>query len=374
MILNNDYTSRVPIKRSAIKVIGFGGAGCNTICRLSSLNIPGIELIAANTDLQSLPSNENAKSILLGPHLSRGYGSGGDLQIGQKAAEESFRDLLQEIRGANIVFLTAGMGGGTGSGAIQIAARIAKSLDVRTISVVTLPFSFEGLRRSQCAMEATALLQQFTDTLITIPNDHLLKILPADTPLTNAFACSDDLIVKNIQGISGLMEIKETMQIDLSYILRLMNSNSGTYISTGQGRGENRVTHAIRNALDHPLMDTLSMKNAKGIILKMIGNISISEIESAMAYVRSIVAPEAEVIPAISVVDLLDDWVEICILVSGIGAVPFLPNYSDIMNQPDGLNVNLLAAFKDLDSFEFEPAASEIEEIEIPAFLRKGYN
>jgi len=170
------------------------------------------------------------------------------------------------------------------------------------------------------------------------------------------------------------MEIKETMQIDLSYILRLMNSNSGTYISTGQGRGENRVTHAIRNALDHPLMDTLSMKNAKGIILKMIGNISISEIESAMAYVRSIVAPEAEVIPAISVVDLLDDWVEICILVSGIGAVPFLPNYSDIMNQPDGLNVNLLAAFKDLDSFEFEPAASEIEEIEIPAFLRKGYN
>lgn len=371
---NNLAFKRTASIGTRIKVIGFGGAGCNTINRLSRLKIKGIELIAANTDMQSLQSSDAHEKILLGLKLTRGLGSGGNAQIGQKAAEESYRELIEIIKDADLVFLTAGMGGGTGSGAVQIAARIAKSLGVLTISIVSLPFSFEASRRSLLAHESTALLQQYTDTLITIPNDRLLDLSCAETLLETAFATSDDFLVKSIQGIAGLLDSNGLISVDFSHILRLMKDHGGTYISIGFGQGKNRAIQAVENALNHPLIENLCIKDASGIIVKWVGNIRISEVNESMQYIKSRVSDITEVIPAVSNQILVDNRLEALVLATGIGAIPIHTDKTKNLLNKNSFDKAQNSQFHDEDSLNYIPIEERIDQLEIPAFIRKGYN
>lgn len=357
-----------------IKIIGLGGAGCNTVDRLYSLAMKDVELIAANTDQQSLQNCNSHKKILLGPNLTSGLGSGGNPLIGQKAAEESFRELISAMNGSRLVFLTAGMGGGTGSGAIQIAARIAKSLDVLSISVVSLPFSFESGKRSKHALEYAFRLQPFTDTLITIPNDRLLDEAISSQPLSMALASSDDYLIKSIQALSGLVNPGSTMGIDFSHIIRLITTKGGTYISLGFGEGSSRVIQALDQALNHPLVGDVSLSESAGIVIKLRGKLSLAELNKGVAYMRSKISPETEIIPVVSEETLPNGRVEAFVLAAGIGAVPINAGYPMDNTADYGEEELPVIQSEPIGQFDYASAENDMERLEVPAFIRKGYN
>jgi len=376
MKLQTNQPANHPLIHSSprIKVIGLGGAGCNTINRLAFLQIPSVELIAANTDQQCLHSIQAAKKILLGSDLTSGLGSGGDPQTGKAAAEESFRELITEIKDCDLLFLTAGMGGGTGSGAIQIAARIAKSLGVMTISIVTVPFSFEAGKRRSNAHEAIAALQPFTDTLITIPNDYLIKIAIPETTLQAAFTLADDILLKGIQGVSEMLCTPGLLNMDFSHVLRLMKNGGGTYISIGRGEGKHRVTDAIENALSHPLLDEIQIQQAKGIIVKFNGDLSISELNQAMEYLHAKTSPDTEIIPAVNAEERLQGQVLVTLLATGIGGTAMEYTMDQVIRQKVVEKAEEIHLEQEMPAFAFDPVEKQLDDLEVPAFIRRGYN
>lgn len=362
-----------------IMVLGLGGAGCNTINRLTFLQIPEVELIAANTDQQCLNANPALHKILLGADLTKGLGAGGNPQIGKSAAEESYRELISTIKDCDLLFLTAGMGGGTGSGAIQIAARIAKSINIPTISIVTIPFNFEAGRRKINAHEAIANLQPFTDTLITIPNDRLLEIASLDTTLDAAFSMSDDILIKGIQGISEMLSSPGLLNVDFSHVVRMMKNKGGTYISLGYGSGEQRAIQAIDNALSHPLLEDIQIEQAQGIIIKFSGNLSISELDQAMKYLQNRTAPDIEIIPAVNTQERLEGQIMATMLVTGIGATAIEYPVVEITRVEEKMPeiANFLEESPlslEIPKYSFDPAEKDMDDLEIPAFIRRGYN
>jgi len=374
----NSNTQSVLKTTPRIKVLGLGGAGCNTVQRLSALRISGVELIAANTDRQCLDANPAQNKILLGAALTRGLGSGGNPRTGQAAAEQSYRELIAAIRDCDLLFLTAGMGGGTGSGAIQIAARIAQSLDVTSMSFVTLPFTFEAGRRAQNAREAVAGLQPYTDTLVTIPNDRLISLAGADAPLHEAFSLADDILLKGIQGVTEMLGVPGLLDIDCSHVLRLIKKGGGTYISLGTAQGDNRAIQAIENALSHPLLEDIQIQQAKGLIVKFSGSLSLNEMENAMRYLRSRSAPETEIIPALGAQEQPEGQVTVTLLAAGIGATPleYIPAPLQVPAMPEKTQPELAleALPMDFAPHSFDLGGKDVDDLEVPAFIRRGYN
>ena len=374
-INENAIANQDPKSTARIKVIGLGGAGCNTISRLHALQLSGVELIAANTDRQCLHANPAANKILLGANLTRGLGSGGDPQIGQAAAEQSYRELIAAMRDCDLLFLTAGMGGGTGSGAIQIAARIAKSLDIPSMSFVTVPFTFEAGKRQQNAREAVARLQPFTDTLVTIPNDRLLNLAGADATLQSAFGLSDDILIKGIQALSEMLGTSGLVNIDLSHVLRLIKNGGGTFISLGYGQGDGRAIRAIENALSHPLLEDIPISQSKGMIVKFSGAITVTEMQAAMSYLQSRTSPDTEILPTLNSQERPDGQVLVTLLATGIGAtaVEYAPlPVENPAELPHELEPSALPM--DFCPHAFDPADKDIDDLEVPAFIRRGYN
>lgn len=371
---NKNFSDFIKDPHPRISVIGLGGGGCNTVNRLSSLQIHGIQLIAANTDVLSLNNTTVNDRLLLGKSLTRGLGSGGNPSVGQKAAEESFRELIAAIKGSDMLFLTAGMGGGTGSGAIQIAARIAKSLGILTIAMVTTPFSFESGIRSHTAREWTARLRPYVDTLITIPNDRLIGLSSKDATLRSAFALADDLLIKGIQTISGMLHASGLINVDFSHLIRLMSQDGGCFISNGVGSGPEKVLAALRNALSHPLLEEIPLQNAKGMVIKFNGALSLAEIEEAMHYLKENVSPDAELITAIEEDNLLEDTVQVMALVTGIGAIPVQDqpetNQEVILEEPEVI----MESNSKLLHTSYALAEAIPDDLEVPAFIRRGYN
>jgi cell division protein FtsZ len=379
MKTNDPLVSKSWSGNPRIKVLGLGGGGCNTVNRLSLLEIPGISLAVANTDAQALTALRVEEKIGLGTSLTRGMGSGGDPVIGRRAAEESFRELIECIKGADLLFLTAGMGGGTGSGAIEIAARIARSLGIMTIAVVTLPFSFESGRRSYHALEAVAHVRPYTDTLITIPNDRLLKLADNRTTLSAAFSLADDLLIKSIQGLSSIIRSEGTLSVDISHVLRLMKQEGGSYISIGAGSGDNRVIEALDRALRHPLLEEISITDAAGMIVKLAGQVSVWEIQTALEYLKTQTSDEIEIITAISENNLLasEGKVQAMVMVTGIGGVELMD--TSIFEEPNLKKVGKYVeeAIPVSGSFPLSgyiPSDPTPDEMEIPAFLRNSYH
>ena len=372
---NNFNDSHLEFHLPTVKVMGLGGAGCNTINHIMELNLPRIECIAANTDMQVLLQSQAPVKIQLGPELTRGLGSGGDPQIGEKSAEESYRELNDALEGADLVFFTAGMGGGTGTGAIPIAARMAHSLGAIVICTVSTPFQFENGKRQSNAREGIARLRPYTDTLIIVPNDRLLQIAPLDTPLDMAFRLSDDVLRQSIQSISELISQTGLINVDFAHILRIMRFGGGSYIAIGHGQGEGKAQQALQSALNHPLLEHINLEQAKGIIVNFSGgaSLTINEVVQALNNLRSSCHPDAEIIPGLTNDPMMQDRAQAILIVTGIGAAelrdPIQVAAISQIEKPEKVSEPKLDISDTLGYAQSLDGPND--ELEVPAFLRK---
>lgn len=374
---NKDQFNFQPMK-PVIKVIGLGGGGSNAINRMIELGLPGIEFIAANTDAQALKSSLASKKIQIGPLLTRGLGAGGNPQIGFDAAQESVQKLSEALEGADMVFLTAGMGGGTGTGSIAIAAQVAKHMGAVTVAIVTTPFGFEMGRRQANAQEGLARLRQQVDTLITIPNDRLLKIAPRDLPLDMAFRLADDVLRQGIQGISELINQTGYVNVDFSHIRQVMQNGGGSLLSIGIGRGKDKALQAIHNALHHPLLESVNIENANAIIANITAgeDLAFAEVTEGLNQLYELTNHNADVIPGFIVDPRLQDRCEVILIITGLGATPLetVQHQSVARESRFASSLNMSSSF----SSQRTPQPAEVmpnsSELDLPAFLRRRIN
>ena len=319
---NQDIVYNKPV----MKVIGLGGGGCNAIDRMLTMGYgtDDVEFIAANTDLQALQRCQANTKILMGPQLTNGLGSGGRPEVGEKAAWESEDVLRKALSGADIVFLTAGMGGGTGSGSISVAAEIAREQGAITIAVVSTPFSFEAGKRITNARTRLSKLAEHCDTLITIPNDQLLKVSPSNITLREAFAYADDVLRQGITGITQLLSGTGEINVDFSHIRHMMANGGGSLLSIGYGKGEDKVSTALYQALNHPLLEHLPIENATGIIANFTGgeDLSFGEVMEGLSHLQQFTGNNAEIIPGQIVDPNMKDEVQIILIITGIASTP----------------------------------------------------
>jgi cell division protein FtsZ len=322
-IQHTPIAARLPV----LKVVGLGGGGSNAINRMIELGLGGVEYIACNTDGQALKNCQAPVKIQLGPRLTRGLGAGGDPKIGEEAAEESYRELNQALAGADMVFLTAGMGGGTGTGSIPIAARVARSIGAVVVAIITMPFSFELGRRQMNAREGITQLRQYTDTLITVPNDRLLQIAPRDLSLDLAFRMADDMLRQGIQGISELVTQPGLINVDFAHVRQLMMNGGGSLLSMGYGQGENKAINAIEQALHHPLLESVPLENATGIIANFSGgpDLTFMEVTDALNYLQAKTNNHAEIIPGVTSDEKMAGRAQVILVMTGLGATPLNP-------------------------------------------------
>ena len=311
------------IYKPVLKVLGLGGGGSNAVNRMIELGMTGIEFIAANTDRQALNQSLAPVKIQLGPNSTRGLGAGGNPTVGKSAAEESWRQIAAALHGADMVFITAGMGGGTGTGSIPVAAKIARSLGSVTIAIVTTPFSFEMGRRQRNAQEGLEKLRANTDTLIAIPNDRLLYVAPHNLPMDLAFRMADDVLRQAVQGISELVTCPGIINVDFANIRHLMKLGGGALMAIGQGEGEDKALKAIEKALHHPLLETASLTNAAGILVNFTSgcNLSLFEVEAALTHLQQEAGSNADIVMGINFDERLDNKVEVILVVTGLGAI-----------------------------------------------------
>jgi cell division protein FtsZ len=326
MILNSDthptQNTLGEIHHPILKVMGLGGGGCNAVERMIELGLNGVEFIAANTDHQVLQTNSAPVKIQLGPKVTRGLGAGGDPRIGREAAIESAREIANALRGADMVFLTAGMGGGTGTGSIPIAAEIARSLGAVTIAIVTTPFSFEMGRRQKNASDGLIQLRTQTNTLIAIPNDRLLFVAPRKLPMETAFRLADDVLRQSVQGISELITEAGVINVDFAHIRRLISLGGGALMSIGQGRGPKKVEEAVEQALHHPLLGSVSIENAAGVIANFSGgeDLGLLEVDAALTQIQVQTGAQTEIVMGVITDPQMEDRVQVILVITGLGA------------------------------------------------------
>lgn len=373
-------SSRLP----NLKVVGLGGGGCNAINRMIELGISGIEFIAANTDYQALQSGLASKKILLGPEVSRGLGAGGNPEIGRQAAEESEREIAEALEGSDMVFLTAGMGGGTGTGAIPITARVARAMGAVTIAIVTTPFSFEMGRRQCNANQGLAELAKHTDTLIAIPNDRLLQVAPRDLPLEVAFRLADDVLRQAVQGITELITEPGMINVDFAHVRRLMQIGGGAFMSIGYGKGQNKARNAVNQALDHPLLEEISIEQAAGIIANFTGgdDLTLHEVSEVLNQLHDQVGEQAEIVFGISNDERLDGRAQVILVVTGLGAptleetIPGISLKVEDCTDSSSIELETQESYPTHETERAEAIAIDLPQsaasnIDIPAFLRR---
>jgi len=357
------------IYRPVLKVVGLGGGGCNAVERMIQFGMHGVEFIAANTDHQSLEKNPADVKIQLGPQTTRGLGAGGDPNIGRAAAEESSNEIAAALSGADMVFLTSGMGGGTGTGSTPIAAEIARSLGAVTIAIVTTPFSFEIGRRQKNAREGLAQLRKHTHTLITIPNDRLLYVAPKDLPIEVAFQLADDVLRQSVQGISELITEAGTINVDFSHIRRLIQTGGGALMSIGHGQGPEKAQQAIDQALHHPLLETVSLENAAGIIANFTGgsDLTLLEVEEALSNLQAQAGGQTEVVLGVITDERLKDQVQVILVITGLGS-PTLEETLTGFKPAAKVDKEVIPPSNTWQ----QPALSGVSQnLDIPAFLRR---
>ncbi|MBN1355855.1 cell division protein FtsZ [bacterium] len=293
------YSIETPSSTHAIiKVIGIGGGGCNAVNRMIDLNLAGIDFIACNTDLQALSGSKAPKTVQLGANLTRGLGAGGNPKIGREAALEDDEAIRSLLEGADMVFITAGMGGGTGTGGAPVVAQIAKELGSLAIAVVTKPFRFEGRRRTEIADSGIRDLEEFVDTLITIPNQKLLASVEQNTTLKAAFILADEVLGQAVQGISDLITVPGLINLDFADVKTIMSDMGKALMGTGTGIGPNKATEAVRRAIESPLLDDLTVNGARGILINLTGgeDLTLMETDAAAQLINEICDPEANII------------------------------------------------------------------------------
>jgi cell division protein FtsZ len=301
-----------------IKVLGVGGGGSNAVNRMIQEGIQGVEFVAINTDAQALMLSDAPQRVRIGEKLTKGLGSGGQAEIGRKAAEESSDELYEVLRGADMVFLTAGMGGGTGTGATAVAASIAREVGALTIGVVTRPFTFEGSKRRSVAEEGIAQLKEQVDTLIVIPNDRLLQIVEKRVALQDAFRVADDVLRQGIQGISELITVPGLINLDFADVRSIMSEGGAALMAVGRGSGESGAAEAAREAISSRLLD-VTIDGARGILFNVTGgdDLSLFEVNEAAEIIRETAHPEANIIFGAVIDEALTDEVRITVVATG---------------------------------------------------------
>ncbi|MEK6256615.1 MAG: cell division protein FtsZ, partial [Chloroflexota bacterium] len=276
-----------------IKVVGVGGGGCNAVNRMIDEGVQGIEFVAVNTDAQALILSNAGTRVRIGDKLTRGLGAGGDPENGRKAAEESAEELYEVLKGTDMVFITAGIGGGTGTGAAPVVSQIARECGALTIGVVTRPFTFEGARRMKSAEAGIAKLKEQVDTLIVIPNDRLLQIVDKRSSLNDAFAIADDVLRQGIQGISELITIPGLINLDFADVRTIMSEGGAALMAVGNGSGEERAREAAEQAIASTLLD-ITIDGARGILFNVTGgpDLSLFEVNQAAAIIKETAHPD----------------------------------------------------------------------------------
>ncbi|HEY8464770.1 MAG TPA: cell division protein FtsZ [Bacillota bacterium] len=335
---------------ASIKVVGVGGGGSNAVNRMIEAKIQGVEFIAINTDAQALNRSNADIRLRIGDMLTKGLGAGANPEIGQRAAMESKEELAGILQGADMVFITAGMGGGTGTGAAPVIAQIAKETGALTVGVVTKPFVFEGRVRLTQAEKGVGVLKENVDTLITIPNERLLQIVDKNTPMLEAFRTADDVLRQGVQGISDLITITGLINVDFADVKTIMSQAGSALMGIGEATGENRAVTAAKMAVESPLLET-TIDGAKGVLLNITGssNLGLYEVNEAAAIISEAADPDANIIFGAVIDESLGDQIRITVIATG-----FEKQRSKRIVR---------------DDIEIKPFISD--DLDIPAFLRR---
>lgn len=313
------FDSTTNVEGAVIKVIGVGGAGGNAVNRMIAENVQGVEFISANTDTQALQGSNAEVKIQLGPKVTKGLGAGSLPEIGEKAAEESEEQIRQALEGADLIFITAGMGGGTGTGAAPVVARIAKELGALTIGVVTRPFTFEGPKRGRFAAEGLQKLKENVDTLVTIANNRLLEIVDRKTPMLEAFREADNVLRQGVQGISDLITSPGYVNLDFADVRTVMKDQGTALMGIGTASGENRTAEATKKAISSPLLE-VSIDGAEQIILNITGgaDLSLYEAQDASEVIAAASSSDVNILLGTSINESLGDEVHVTVIATGI--------------------------------------------------------
>ena len=365
----NGYQKQDDIKydgMAKIKVIGVGGAGNNAVNRMVDVGVTGVEFIAVNTDRQALLLSKAPTKIQIGEKITRCLGAGGDPTVGEKAAEETKEEVSNALKGADMVFVTFGMGGGTGTGAAPVVAQIAKELGILTVAVVTKPFSFEAKKRMQNAERGIASLKEKVDTLVVIPNDRLLQVVERKTTFTEAFALSDEVLRQGVQGISDLISIPGLINLDFADVKTIMYDTGMAHMGIGRASGENRAEEAAKAAINSPLLES-SVEGARGVLLNITAgpDLGIFEVNTAAELVQKNIDPDANLIFGAVIDEKMGDEMSVTVIATGF--------------DKDRVPLSALAVDKVIDRTMFEKAPvaennriTPQNDIEIPTFLRKN--
>lgn len=300
-----------------IKVVGVGGGGNNAVNRMITKDLQGVDFVAINTDMQALKASEAEYTIQIGEKLTRGLGAGANPDIGRQAAEESRQTIMESIEGADMVFITAGMGGGTGTGAAPVVAGIAREMGILTVAVVTKPFTFEGARRMRFATSGIDTLKEAVDTLVTIPNDRLLDIVEPSTTMMEAFGIADEVLHSGIKGISDLIVVPGMINLDFADVKTIMENQGVAHMGIGSASGESRAIEAVRKAIESPLLET-TINGVSGVLLNITGDqLSLMEVTQAADLVQQSASPDANIIFGAAEDSSLNGEIKVTIIATG---------------------------------------------------------
>lgn len=374
MTRRND-TSQFVDNFAQIKVVGVGGGGQNAVNRMIEADIQGVEFIAVNTDAQALMLSNAPQRLRIGDKLTSGLGSGGKPEVGLRAAEESREEIEQIFEGADMVFVTAGLGGGTGSGAAPVISSIARDMGALTIGVVTKPFTFEGTQRRRIAEGAMGRLREAVDTLISIPNDRLLHILDKTTAIRDSFVVADDVLRQGIQGISELITVPGLINLDFADVRSIMLDGGAALMSIGRAHGENRAQEAAQQAIQSALLD-VSIEGAQGILfnVKGSGDLSLFEVNEAAELIRANAHPEANIIFGAVIDENMKDEIHMTVIATGFDKNRRPEPSSTTTRQPTprGPRPSRPPPPQPKDPIDFPVRSFDREDLDIPAFLRRA--
>ena len=315
-----------------IIVVGVGGAGNNAVNRMVDVDVIGVEFIGVNTDVQALNLCRAPRLLQIGEKLTKGLGAGANPEVGQKAAEESADEIAQAFKGADMVFVTCGMGGGTGTGAAPVVARIAKEMGILTVGVVTKPFSFEAKSRMQRALVGIENIKENVDTLIVIPNDRLLEIMDRRTTLPEALKKADEVLQQSVQGITDLINVPSIINLDFADVQTVMRDKGVAHIGIGYGKGETKATDAVKMAVESPLLET-TVSGATDVIINISGDISLADASDAASYVQDQAGDDVNIIFGAMYDDSNTDSCDVTVIATGIGSKETVPNNYVFSNQ-----------------------------------------
>lgn len=369
---------------AVIKVLGVGGSGCSAVTRMINSKLRGVEFIAVNTDAQALAFNEAPVKIQIGKETTRGLGAGADPEVGRKAIEENKEEVYETLKGADMVFVTCGMGGGTGTGAAPFVAEIAKELGALTVGVVTKPFTFEGLRRRKIAELGIAEMKDKVDTLITIPNDRLLQVIDKKTSLFDAFGVVDDVLRQGVQGIADLIIYHGIINVDFADVKAIMSDAGSALMGIGHGTGDNRAIEAARAAIDSPLLE-LSIDGAKGILFNITGgpDLGMYEIDEAAKAITEAADADANIIFGAIIDEAMQGEVKITVIATGFESEQvkypkknLAQNDTQVNDIPSSQIIRrterpLFNNPQPITEEKPQTESDDDEELEVPAFIRR---